>query len=124
MSATLSRASKRRRRSVQAADRDTAGTLVVFSNPAMTFDIGRARRTHVELGGRLWEVEVDDEDKSTLRLSVRTASDDSKEALREVLASRCHEALEREKEAEAMGGDIERLMGRAREVCRVVGVSV
>jgi hypothetical protein len=71
----------------------------------------------VELGGRLWAIEVDDEDETTLHLSVTVKSDDSKDALREVLAARSHEALERENEALALVADIDRLMERAREVC-------
>jgi hypothetical protein len=65
-------------------------------------------------------VAVDEEDNSTLVLSVITVSDDSKDALREVLAVRSHEVLQREKEAEALGVDIEHLMGRVRKVWFVV----
>ena len=111
---TTTRSYKRKRTCLQAADCDTPGTLVVFSDPPVTIDIGRAG-TSVELGGRLWEVEVDEEE-STLRLSVTTMSDDSKDALSEVLAARSHEAVQREKEAEALGADLERLMERARQV--------
>jgi hypothetical protein len=111
---TTTRPPKRQRTCLQAADCDAPGTLVVFSDPPVTIDIGRAG-TSVELGGRLWEVEVDDEE-STLRLSVTTMSDDSKDALSEVLAARSHEALQRENEAEALGADLERLMEHARQV--------
>jgi hypothetical protein len=116
----MTRSTKRCRRSSQAADRDTPGTLVVFSDPPRTIDIGRTGTTHVELGGRSWAVEVDDDDSAALRLSVIVKSDDSKDALREVLATRSHEALQRENEALALGADIERLMERAREVFSVV----
>jgi hypothetical protein len=112
--------SKRQRTSPPTADRDTPGTLVVFSDPPVTVDIGHANTTQVKLGGRLWEVQVDEEDRYVLRLSVTTVSDDSKEALRARLAARSHEALQRENEAQALGEDIERLMQRAREVCYVL----
>ena len=118
--ATVTRLNKRRRRSRQDAGRGTPGTLVVFSNPPLTFDISSGSPTHVELGGRLWSVGVDEEDNSTLLLSVSTVSDDSKEALKEVLAVRSHEVLHREKEAQALGVDIARLEDRVREVCLVV----
>lgn len=111
--ATTTRPLKRQRTCLQAGDCDAPGTLVVFSDPPVTI-IGRAG-TSIELCGRLWDVEVDDEE-STLRLSVTTMSDDSKDALSEVLAARSHEALQREKEAEALGADLERLMERARQV--------
>jgi hypothetical protein len=114
--ATMTRSTKRRRRSRQDAGHNTPGTLVVFSDPPVTIDIARGSPAHVELGGRLWKAAVDEEDDSTLVLSVTTVSDDSKDALREVLAVRSHEVLQREKEAEALGVDIERLMGRVRKV--------
>jgi hypothetical protein len=115
--ASTTQSTKRRRKSPQAAHYGTPGTLVVFSDPPVTIDIGRASVTRVELGGRSWEAKVDDEDKSTLRLSVTTVSDDSQAALKEVLAGRSHEAVQREQEAEALGADIEGLMEVAREVC-------
>jgi hypothetical protein len=98
---------------------------MVFSDPPMAFDIGRVG-TSVELGGRLWEVEVEvgDDDESTLRLVASSTSDDSKVALAGVLAARSHEALQREEEAEALGADLELLMERAREVLLFVFVLV
>jgi hypothetical protein len=92
---------------------------VVFSDPPLTIDIGRGGTTVVELGGRLWEAQVEGGDKAALRLSATTMSDDSKEALKGVLAARLQEALQREEEARALGADIERLMERAREVWAV-----
>jgi hypothetical protein len=120
--ATMTRRTKRRRRSRQDAGRNTPGTLVVFSDPPVTIDIGSSSPAQVELGGRLWEVGVDEEDNSSLLLSVRTVSDDSKEALKEVLAAWSHEVLQWEKETQALGVDIERLMERIREVCVVLMV--
>jgi hypothetical protein len=117
--ATTTRPPKRRRRSRQDAGRNTPGTLVVFSDPPVTIDIGSGSPAQVELGGRLWEVGVDEDDHSSLLLSVSTASDDSKDALKEVLAAQSHEVLHREKEMQALGVDIERLMERIREVCVV-----
>jgi hypothetical protein len=73
----------------------------------------------VELGGRVWEAQVEGGDKAALRLSATTVSDDSKEALKGVLAARLHEALQREEEARALAADIERLMERARKVWTV-----
>jgi hypothetical protein len=64
----------------------------------------------------MWEVAVDGDDESSLRLIASTKSDDSKVALAEVLAARSHEALQREAEAEALGADLELLMERARKV--------
>jgi hypothetical protein len=116
--ATTTPPTKRRRQSSQAGDRGTPGTLVVFSDPPRTIIISRAA-THIELGGRSWAVH-DDEDKSTLCLGVTTISDDSEGALREVLAVRSHEALQRKNDAWALNADIERLMERARKVCSVV----
>jgi hypothetical protein len=95
---------------------ESPGTLVVLSNPPATFDIGRGS-TRVCLGGRSWEAEVDDADSCSLRLSITTCSDDSKEALAGVLAARSHEALQREIEAKALGAEIDRMMEHAREVC-------
>jgi hypothetical protein len=83
----------------------------------VTFDIGRGS-TSVELGGRLWVAKVDVEHNSALRLSVTVMSDDSKDALKEMLACRSHEALERENEARALGADIDRLMEHSRKVLR------
>ena len=114
--ATMTRPPKRQRTSTPVTVWGTPGTLVVFSDPPATFEIGRAG-TSVELGGRLWEAEVVGDDESALRLSATTMSDDSKVALTEVLAARSHEALQREEEAEALGADLELLMERAREVC-------
>ena len=59
--ATTTRPLKRQRSFLQAGDCDAPGTLVVFSDPPVTIDIGRAG-TSIELCGRLWDVEVDDEE--------------------------------------------------------------
>jgi hypothetical protein len=118
--ATTSRRHKRQRTGSSSSQAHVSsftptGTLVVFSDPPVTVEVGRGG-TSVELGGRVWEVEVDGEDDSRLRLSVTTMSDDGKDALVEVLAARSHEALQREEEAKALGADLERLMERARQV--------
>ena len=119
MAASITRPSKRKRTSTQFADWDTSGTLVVFCEPPVTIAVGGGGPS-VELDGRLWEVEVDGDDRSTLVLRATTTSDDSKDALAEVLAARSHEALQREEEAQALGADLERLMARARQVCVVL----
>jgi hypothetical protein len=92
----------------------------VLSNPPVTFAIGRGSNPVVGLGGRSWQAEVDDGEHPSLRLSITTCSDDSQEALAQLLAARSHEALQREMEAKALGAEIERMMEHSREVCATV----
>ena len=121
LSSVVTRSSKRRRRcsAPLAGSSHSPGTLIVLSNPPVTFAIGRGSNT-VGLGGRSWQAEVDDGEHPSLRLSVTSCSDDSQEALAQLLAARSHEALQREMEAKALGAEIERMMEHSREVCATV----
>jgi hypothetical protein len=114
--AAITQRTKRRRASLQAADQHSPGTWSRSLNHPSRLALDVAACTSVELGGRLWMAEVDVEDNSALRLSITTMSDDSKGALKGVLAAHSHEALDREKEAWALGADIERLMEHSRKV--------